>query len=430
MLDELQGVGQPGNAEPAFLRELRIRAAGRFSELGFPTPRLEEWRFTNLRRIVETPYAIQRNGSARRDVDPRRIAGAHRLAVVDGRYRADLSEVDDLPHGAVLMGLGEALSRCPELLEPHLGRLADPEGNAFAMLNSALFPDGVFLWLPAGVAVERPIHLMYLTTSDDQPRVNLPRNLVMVGSSAQAAIVETYDGGASETLTCPVTEIVLAANASLDHHVLHREGEHARHVANRRIVVARDAHYRSHTFHLSGELVRNDVNASLDGEGAHVELNGLYVTEGSQHVDNQLTVRHQSPRCTSEQLYKGILDGVSRAVFNGRIVVAPKAQKTNAEQSNRNLLLSDGALVQSNPQLEIFADDVRCTHGSAVGRLDEDSLFYLRSRGIDKTAAESLLTYAFAADVLRRLHLADVRNDVERHLFEKLPHGDFIREAV
>jgi Fe-S cluster assembly protein SufD len=223
---------------------------------------------------------------------------------------------------------------------------------------------------------------------------------------------------------------VLGANATLDHHVLHEEGDESSHVAVRQAGLDRDSSLTSTSIDLGGALVRSDIGATLDGEGGHVSLNGLYLTDNRRHVDNQIRVHHAKPHCTSQQLYKGILDGRSRAVFNGRIVVDPGAHKTNAEQSNRNLLLSDGALVHSNPQLEILADDVRCTHGSTVGRLDDDALFYLRSRGIDRTAAESLLTYAFAAEVVGQIRLDAVRTRLEEYLFARLPRGELIREAV
>jgi len=431
LLGAIDGVRGGKTGEPAFLGELRRRAAGRFSELGFPTPRREEWRFTNTRRIAETPYSIGGATAEPPDIGPWIIPGAHRLVLVDGHFEPELSSVEKLPPGAVLTGLGEALSRSPELVEPHFERQMEPAAkNAFAELNTALFLDGAFLWLPPGASIERPIQLLCVTSPGEEPRANLPRNLIVAGGSSRATIVETHAGSDGPILTCPVTVISLAPNASLDHQILHRDGTNTRHVASRRVAVDRDATYCSHTINLDGELVRSDVTAVLDGEGAHVALNGLYLTERRQHVDNQLIVHHAKPHCTSEQLYKGILDGSSRAVFNGRIVVAPDAQKTNAEQSNRNLLLSDGALIHSNPQLEIFADDVRCTHGSTVGRLDEDALFYLRSRGIDRSAAEGLLTYAFAADVVQRISLTKIREDLEEYLFARLPRGELIREAV
>jgi Fe-S cluster assembly protein SufD len=416
--------------EPAFLAELRDRAAERFSELGIPTPRREEWRFTNLREVAETQYAVANGSGSNPPIEPWALPDCHRLVLVDGHFDPELSSIDELPSGVVLTGLADALQRSPELVGPHLGRQLDVSDHALAALNTALFSDGAFLWLPAGAVVERPIQLLFVSSEQRVPTANLPRTLIVAGSSSQATVVESYAGGNGHNLSCPVTEIVLADNASLDHHVLHEEGEEARHLAVRQSTLGRDSSLESSSIDLGGALVRRDVGARLDGEGGHVSLSGLYLTDGRRHVDNQLRVHHARPHCTSEQLYKGILDGSSRAVFNGRIVVDPGAQKTNAEQSNRNLLLSDSALVHSNPQLEILADDVRCTHGSTVGRLDEDALFYLRSRGIDRGAAESLLTYAFAAEVVGRVRPPAVRRRLEEYLFARLPSGEMIREAV
>jgi Fe-S cluster assembly protein SufD len=430
LLREIETARAGRGGEPAFLAQLRDRAAQHFSQLGIPTPRREEWRFTNLREIAQTPYVIAGANDTTPQIEPWAIPDSCRLVLVDGQFVPELSTVDTLPPGVVLTSLADALQRSPELVEPHLGRLVDHSDHAFAALNTALFRDGAFLWLPAGAVVEQPIQLLFVSSVNQEPTANLPRNLIVAGASSQTTVVESYGSSRGKSLSCPVTEIVLGPNASLDHHVLHEEGDGRSHVAVRQASLDRDSSLVSTSIDVGGALVRSDVGARLDGEGGHVSLNGLYLTDGRRHVENQIRVHHAKPHCTSQQLYKGILDGKSRAVFNGRIVVDPGAQKTNAEQSNRNLLLSDGALVHSNPQLEILADDVRCTHGSTVGRLDEDALFYLRSRGIDRAAAESLLTYAFAAEVVGRIQLEGVRHRLEEYLFARLPRGELIREAV
>jgi Fe-S cluster assembly protein SufD len=430
MLTEIESARAGHGGEPAFLADLRGRAAQRFSQLGIPTPRCEEWRFTNLREMAQTPYVIAGAHDTTLLIEPWAIPDSCCLVLVDGHFVPELSTVDTLPAGVVLTSLADALQRSPELVEPHLGRLVDLSDHAFAALNTALFRDGAFLWLPAGAVVERPIQLLSLSSVSHEPTANLPRNLIVAGASSQATVIESYGSSRGQYLSCPVTEIVLGPDASLDHQVLHEEGDGTSHVAVRQASLDRDSSLVSTSIDVGGALVRSDVGARLDGEGGHVSLNGLYLTDGRRHVDNQIRVHHAKPHCTSQQLYKGILDGRSRAVFNGRIVVDPGAQKTNAEQSNRNLLLSDGALVHSNPQLEILADDVRCTHGSTVGRLDEDALFYLRSRGIDRAAAESLLTYAFAAEVVGRIQPEAVRTRLEEYLFARLPRGELIREAV
>ncbi len=416
-------------SEPSFAAELRRRGAEHFAELGFPTPRLEEWRFTNLKPIVETPYAASPGSTATPAIEEWCVPGAHRLVLVDGQFVPELSSIDGLPRGTVLTSLSEALARCPELVEPHLGRLAATDGAAFTALNSALFRDGAFLWLPTGSAVERPIQILSVVAPSRRPVAHFPRHLLLAGPSSSATVVESYGGSAGAYLSCPVTEFVIGDNAHLRHVRLQEEGRDAHQVAVQSASLERDASFVSQAISLGGALFRQDVHARLEAEGAHLGLHGLYMTEGRQHVDHHLLVRHAAPHGTSRQLYKGILDGSSRGVFSGRIMVDPGAQKTNAEQSNRNLLLSDGAMVNSNPQLEILADDVRCTHGSTVGRLDEDAVFYLRSRGLDRAAAESLLTYAFASEILEKVPVDAVRERIKRLLISRLPRGELVRDA-
>lgn len=416
--------------EPAFVGELRANARHRFLEVGFPTPRLEEWRFTNLRKVADTEFVLARPTGDDPEIGSWCIPGAHRLVLVDGWYAPELSDFEGLPKPAVVTSLAEALERSPELVEPHLGRRVGFAEHPFLALNTSLFQDGAFLWLPSGTVVERPIQLLFVTTGHAEPTAILPRNVIVAGNSSEATIVETYAGSDGTTLTGPVTELVLQPNAHIRHHVTHEEGRDSNHVAFRHASLDRDSHLTSHSIILDGGLVRNDLQATLVGDGAHATLNGLYAIGGHQHVDNQLRVHHASRHCTSEQLYKGILDGRSRAVFNGRIIVDPGAQKTDAVQSNRNLLISENSLVHSNPQLEILADDVRCTHGSTIGRLDEDALFYLRSRGLDREAAESMLIYAFASEMVQRVTVQPLRERLERALFTRLPRGKLLQEAM
>jgi Fe-S cluster assembly protein SufD len=423
---------QPGGAraEPGFVTDLRRRARDRFDALGFPTPRMEEWRFTNVKRITEAPLVLATYPPQQPVIEPYCVPDAHRIVLVNGRYSPELSATTELPAGAVLTSLAYALEWSPELVEPILGRHVDIDRHAFAALNTALFQDGVMLWLASGVTVDRPIQLLMVTTADETPTANFPRITIVAGQSSSATVVESYVGSAEQALTSPVTEIVLNANAELHLITTHEEDSAANHVAIRQAHLARDSRLHWHTITLGGGLVRVDANVTLEAEGAHASLAGLSVTDGDQHVDNHVLVRHQAPLCTSDQHYRGILDGASRTVFSGRIVVDQDAQKTDARQSNRNLILSDDALAHSNPQLEILADDVRCTHGSTVGRLDEDALFYLQSRGLDRAAAESLLTYAFASEVVQTIAVDDVRARVERALTSQLLHGELFRESA
>jgi len=425
---------QVNGALPPAVKALRQAAIARFAELGFPTPRQEAWRFTNVAPIASTAFA--RASGARADLAPDAIRpfvydGCHHLVFVDGFFAPALSSAAALPPGVVAGSLAEALRRAPGQVLPHLGKYAGVGDHPFVTLNTAFMRDGALLHIPRGVVVETPILLLFVATTDGRPAVNYPRNLIVAGEHSQATVIESYVGLAEDVyFTCPVTEVVLGEGAVVDHYKVQKESTAAYHVSTLRVQQGPASTFDSHAALTGGALVRSDVHAVLGGQGAHCTLNGLYVVTGEQHVDNQMLVEHAEPHCTSFELYKGILDGRSRSVFNGRIYVHPGAQKTDAVQSNRNLILSREAIAHSNPQLEIFADDVRCTHGSTVGQLDADAVFYLRSRGIGAEAAKSLLTYAFASDIVNRIKVDSVRTDLAAFLFERLPRGEVVRQAV
>jgi Fe-S cluster assembly protein SufD len=418
--------------EPAALKVLRQRALERFAALGFPTPRQEEWRLTNVAPLVQETF--HRAATDPNAVDPGQIApyeleAQARLVFVNGRFSERLSTLGALPEGTVVASLAEALERMPDKVEPWLGRFAKFDDHPFVALNTAFLRDGAFVWVPRG-AVAGPVHLLFLALPEDgRPTVSYPRNLIVTGEGSQLTVVETY-AGTGTYFTCPVTELVAGPNSTVDHYKVQRESRDAFHLATFQIQGERDCVPSSHSISIGGALVRNDVNAVLDGEGIDCILNGLYLAEGRQFVDNHMRVEHAKPHCGSHELYKGILDGKARSVFNGLIHVHPGAQKTDAKQSNRNLLLSREAVANSNPQLEIYADDVKCTHGSTVGQLDDDAVFYLRSRGIGEEAARSLLTYAFASDIVERIKVEPVRKDLEEFLFARLPQGEVVRQAV
>ena len=423
--------------EPGRIATLRKEAIGRFSEFGFPTKRLEEWRTTDVRPIAQTTFGFDAHAddAVETELESYRYADACEFVFVNGVYRSDLSRLRDLPEGVVASSLVDAWSEHPDLIEPHLGRHAKFDHHAFVALNTALHENGMFVFVPRGVVVEVPIHVLHIGRGGSQPVASFPRNLFVAGENSQCRVIEQFataesGAGAGNTLVSPVTEIVLAANAVVDHYKLQRESTDAFHMATFQIYLERASNFASQSISWGGGLVRNDVNAVLDGEGCEATLNGLYMVEGTQLVDNHMRVDHVAAHCDSHELFKGILEGKARAVFSGRIFVHKGAQKTDAKQTNRNLLLSPTALVNSNPQLEIFADDVRCTHGSTVGQLDELAVFYLRSRGIGEQAAKSLLTYAFAADIVQRVKDRSVRRDLEEFLFRRLPRGEVVRQAV
>jgi Fe-S cluster assembly protein SufD len=405
---------------PALLRTLRDRGRERFESLGLPSRRQEAWRFTRLKDVEETEFVPPSMVAQRIDASPWRRADAHALVFVDGLFSPDFSRIGDLPDGVVLTNLLLATAADSEVVKKHLGSLASLDDHPFAALNTAVLADGAVIHVPAGVEVERPIQLLFVAGPKDLPTVCAPRILIVAGEGSSVTVEEHHVGAEGKALSCPVTEIVIEAGAVVRHVIIQDESQTTQHLASRHVVLGPRSRYAAQAVSLGGALARTDIHVSLDGEDAEAHLDGLYLTASSQQADSHLTVRHRSPNCRSHQLYKGILGGSSRAVFTGRIVVEQDAQKTDATQSNRNLILSDDAVAHSNPQLEILADDVRCTHGSTVGRLDDDAVFYLRSRGIGREEARKLLTLAFAGEVLDRIPVEALRDALIGRVSEKL----------
>ena len=421
--------GRRPAAGPRWLQELAERAGARFTALGFPTVRDEEWRFTNPAPVVSTDY---------RPADPDAVVPAsavddllwgdapHRLVVVNGRFSAALSRLDGLPPGVRAGSLAAAAADgtpgAAELVQRHLGRLSEAEDRAFAALNTAHLQDGAFVHVPDGVVVEEAVHVIFLSAgSDGEARtISHPRALFLLGRDSQARIVESFAGTGGAYFSNAVTEVVVEENARLDHYKVQRESLSAAHIASMHAIAARNATFSSHAFTLGGRFVRNDALARLDGEGGEVTLNGLYLADGDRLVDNHTLIDHARAHCPSHEIYKGILGGKARAVFNGKIIVRQDAQKTNAKQTNRALLLSDDALINTKPQLEIFADDVKCTHGAAVGQLDEDAIFYLRARGLTFAEARDMLIHAFAGEILDRVQVPALKRALEHELYAQL----------
>lgn len=410
-----------GNAQPHGIRSLRADGLARFAQLGFPTTRNEQWRYTSIAPIARTPFVIA--GPATVDLGAFEhvlIDGAAaQLVFVNGRFAKDLSTVA-ASEGVTSGALTDFYSH--PSVGAHLGRVADA-GRHFVALNAALVNDGAFLEIAPGTVIESPIHLLFLSTrgSADAPHIANVRNLIVVGTSAHVSIVETYAGDEGATyFTNAVTELVIGENATVDHSKVQRESEAAYHVGSLHVAQERTSRLASHSVSLGGAIVRSDVDTVLAGEGAGCVLNGLYLVRGQQHVDHHTLIDHAKPHCDSQEFYKGILDERSRGVFDGRILVRKDAQKTNSGQVNKNLLLSGEAMVDTKPQLEIYADDVKCTHGSTIGQLDEKSIFYLRSRGIGLDEARHLLTHAFASEVLDRLRVPAIRAQIEAVLLERL----------
>jgi Fe-S cluster assembly protein SufD len=408
--------------DSASLQSLRQRAAQRFQELGLPNRRLEAWKYTDVSVLARSSFERAAASSVSPEaIQPFVYEGCHQLVFVNGHWAPELSRVETLPTGCILGSLAEALPKHSNLIELYLGKGASFEDHAFTALNTAFLEDGAFLYLPPGTVIEKPIHLLFISTAKDQGTVSYPRNLIVAQAHSQATIIESYVGLEGNYFTCPVTEIVADENAVIDHYKIQREQLQAFHLATMQVQLGRNSIFSSLSIALGGALARTDLSASLDAEGIDCTLNGLYLVKGNQRVDHHIHVDHRQPHGTSHQLFKGLLDGTSQATFSGKVYVHPKAQKTDAQQSNRNLLLSEDALVHTNPQLEIFADDVKCSHGATVGQLDKEAIFYLRSRGLDEVAARRLLTYGFASDVLEQIKISALRDDLERLLSTWLP---------
>jgi Fe-S cluster assembly protein SufD len=367
--------------------EIRKRGAEHFRTRGYPTTRDEEWRFTNVAPIAKADFPMAAPN-----------LNGHNLRA--------------------------ALERHPGLIEEHLGRYASCEANPFVSLNTASFEDGAFLHVPRNTVVETPLWIDFTAVPG---RTTHPRNLIVVDANSQVRIVERYRGS-GRYFTNAVTEIVVGENSMVEHVKLEEESLESFHVATIQVSQSRNSNFKSQNISFGGALVRNDVNAVLS-TGCEGTLNGLYLASGKQHIDNHTALDHAAPHAASYEVYKGILDGTSSAVFNGKIFVRKDAQKTDAKQTNKNLVLSEGATINTKPELQILADDVRCTHGATIGQLDEEALFYLRTRGIRTTDARDLLIYAFARDIIERIGIPSVHEYLEQALFERLAYSGHRVEA-
>ncbi|MEO8334899.1 MAG: Fe-S cluster assembly protein SufD [bacterium] len=407
-----------GAAAPQSVRSLRLSAITRFETLGFPTTRNEDWHFTSVAPIAEGRFApltkSTGEGSAAQ-IAPFVIAPRwHTLVFVNGRYDAALSGGDALPAGVRVLPLAHAYEELPAVVEQYLGKIAAFDAHTFTALNTAFINDGAVVHVTANAEIVEPIHLLFVSDASVTQGSAQPRNLIVLDHHSKATVIESYAGiGEGSYFTNAVTEASIGDGATLTHLKLQRESAQAYHVGTLDVRQARDSHLFSFSFATGALLSRSNIYTELRGEGCGATLNGLYLGDGDQHIDHQTRIEHVEPNCYSRELYKGILDGASHGVFNGKVYVHPEAQKTDGKQTNNTLLLSEKAQIDTKPQLEIFADDVKCTHGATVGRLDETSLFYMKSRGINARTARELLTYAFAADVLETIELAEVREGLE-----------------
>jgi Fe-S cluster assembly protein SufD len=409
------------------IHTIRKLAMKTFSMLGFPTTRNEEWKYTDvsaLAKIAFRPSIIsQAINLLKNDIEPFTFGNlnAHRLVFVNGYFSPALSSVGIMQQGVELGSLAVAIRSNNTNVKTHLTQYADYESNAFTALSTAFVQDGGFVVVPNGIAVEIPIHLLFISTNQPSEFVAHPRNLILVGKNSQAAIIESHVSMAKNIyFTNTVSEIVLGENANLEYDKLLLENDRAFHIGTTRVELERSSNFISNAIMLGGSLVRNNVVAVLNGEGAECTLNGLYLGTGTQHIDNHTVIDHAKPNCPSHELYKGILSGKSRGVFNGKIKVRKDAQKTDAKQTNKNLILSDEASIDTKPQLEIYANDVKCTHGATIGQLEDEQIFYLRSRGVDFDSARDMLIFAFASDVTDRIKIEPIRRFLQELIHDRL----------
>jgi Fe-S cluster assembly protein SufD len=418
----LDAAGPRGGQAP-WLRGMREAARARFDALGVPQPGAEDWRQTDVRPLASIPFErAARSSSLPAGLEFLPLADALpcRAVFVNGRLAPALSTLDRLPDGVRVASLAEALDRPPAPLASTFGAVAAFDGRPFVALNTALFEDGALVTVRPCVTASAPVHVIHVGAPGGTPAAIHPRTLVLAGAGSAATVVETFLSADGVSLTNAVTEIVLDDDARIDHVKIQAESTDAWHVGSIAGRLARDARLASHSISIGARLARNDIGAVLTGPGASCLLHGLYLADGRQHVDNHTWLDHAAPNCASFEVYKGVLAGSARAVFSGRIIVREGAQKTDAKQSNKNLILSDRATVYTRPQLEIFANDVKCTHGATIGRLDETALFYLRSRGIGAAAARDLLIRAFAGEILEALPVPELRRILEAGILRRL----------
>ncbi|MEM7807163.1 MAG: Fe-S cluster assembly protein SufD [Planctomycetota bacterium] len=412
---------------PEWLKDLRERAVRVFEKKGFPGKREESFRYTNMRAATNGKFALGTGdeAAAKVFVDAYAFEGvAATVVMVDGRFSKDLSTIGDLPAGVVVGDLFDMGQNEP-VVQKELARQADVETNPFVALNTAFLGGGAFVHVPSKTTIDKPIHVLSINTGNsptDEEAVVYPRLLVIAGDRAEFSLVETFVGPEETAyLTNAVTEIVAGADCQIDHNKLNAEGRDGLHVATMEVDIGKSTVFVDHNSTIGSRLTRNDLNVHLNGERADATLSGVSILTGKQHVDNHTLLDHQEPDCPSFELYKHVLDDEASGIFKGQIFVAQKAQRTDSKQSSRSLLLSDDAAMQSQPALEIYADDVKCTHGSTTGPLDEEAVFYLNSRGVSGDMAKRLLTYAFAADVTRRIKVEAVRQRVEDYMAKQ--HG-------
>jgi Fe-S cluster assembly protein SufD len=422
--------------QPKWLLPVRQAGLAGFAELGFPKLSDEDWRFTNIAPIANLPFQLARevgvNGAETKLTDESAFAklSGHRLVFVNGFFSAKLSSLKPVSGGVRIENLFTALAKDSALIEKHLGKYARTANNTFAALNQAFFTDGAFIFVPAGVEVAEPVQLIYISSAKQNGEVILPRNLIIAEANSKLTVLESYiSTGNVAYFTNAVTEILAGDSAVVEHIKLQDEAADAFHIATIAGEFGRASNVTVHSFALGAKLSRTNIRTKLAGEGLECILNGLYLTKDEQLADHHMIVEHAQPHCASHEYFNGILDDKSKGVFHGRILVREIAQKTDAKQTNKNLLLSDNATADTKPQLEIYADDVKCTHGATIGQLNDESIFYLRSRGIGKDTARQMLIHAFAGEIIERIKCEPAREVIDKLVWDRLEANPHLAQA-
>lgn len=422
---------------PGWLTAVQGNALDRFMRQGFPTVRDEEWKYTNLADLANTDFVLADPDVIRitpQQIEPYRLGPEREilLVFVNGFFAEHLSDTRGLPDGVAVWSLADALAGKRSIVEDHFERYNHDGYSALVDLNTAFTENGAVVDVAAGALVETPIHLLFVSCMGDSPIMAHPRVVIVANDNSQVGVIEQYValGEQDVYFNNVVTDLRAADGVVADHCKVIREADRANHIGTLQLSLGRSSTVSSQTICLGGGLVRNDINPLIEGEGADCNMDGLYMLGGKQHADNHLRVEHRQPHTSSRELFRGILDDHGRGVFSGRIIVRPGAQKTDAKQTNMNLLLSPHAKVDTKPQLEIFADDVKCTHGATIGQIDPDAVFYLRTRGLSEDAARSLLIYAFAREGLARVSDERLRAKLDNIVLSRLSHGELLREMA
>lgn len=412
---------------PSWLWPRRRAGISRYTEAGFPSVQEEDWRFTNVTPLTRLPFKTtseySRGGLTPESIQtfPFTRLKSNRLVFVNGHYADELSSVLPQKENVRITSLATALNLDSDLLERHLTAIVLPEDNVFAALNTAFFQDGAFIFVPAGCAVEEPVHLLYISTASEAGTRTHPRNLIIAEKGSRLTVLESY----VSTLDTPyftnsVTELAAGDGAVVEHCKFQDESAQAYHISTLHAQLSRNTRFLHHSMSTGARLARNNIKTTLAGEGIDCILNGLYLAKVDQLVDHHMVVEHAKAHCNSHEYFNGILDARSRGVFHGRILVRPEAQKTDAKQTNKNLLLSDDATIDTKPQLEIYADDVKCTHGATIGQLNDESVFYLRARGIGLDTARRMLIHAFAGEIIDRIKFQPARQELDELFWNRL----------